>query len=78
MKKTLAYFLLLIFLFYVLNPSAGIFELLPDNFPVVGNLDEVFASALILGILKYLGIDVLRFVRQGKIGNIAEKKGGEK
>jgi len=25
---------------YVLNPTSGIFELLPDNLPIVGNLDE--------------------------------------
>jgi len=25
---------------YILNPTAGIIELLPDNLPIVGNLDE--------------------------------------
>lgn len=25
---------------YLLNPGAGIFELLPDNLPIIGNLDE--------------------------------------
>ncbi len=27
---------------YLFNPDFGVFELLPDNLPVVGNLDEVF------------------------------------
>jgi len=33
---------------YLLNPFAGIFEFLPDNLPLVGNLDEGGAMALIL------------------------------
>lgn len=33
---------------YVLNPGAGLFELLPDNFPLVGNIDEAGATALVI------------------------------
>jgi hypothetical protein len=33
---------------YLLNPTAGIFELLPDNLPIVGNLDEGASVLLIL------------------------------
>jgi hypothetical protein len=33
---------------YILNPGAGIFELLPDNAPLVGNLDEAGATALVI------------------------------
>jgi hypothetical protein len=44
---------------YLLNPSAGLLELIPDNLPVVGNLDEATATLLALGALKYLtGIDL--------------------
>ncbi|OQX19629.1 MAG: hypothetical protein BWK80_36650 [Desulfobacteraceae bacterium IS3] len=25
---------------YILNPGSGVIELLPDNLPVIGNLDE--------------------------------------
>jgi len=32
---------------YILNPTAGIFELLPDNLPILGNLDEGLAAILI-------------------------------
>ncbi len=32
---------------YLLNPTAGIFELLPDNLPIIGNLDEGAAALLI-------------------------------
>lgn len=34
-------------LLYILNPTAGILELLPDNLPIVGNLDEGVAFTLI-------------------------------
>lgn len=33
---------------YILNPTAGLLELIPDVVPVVGNLDEAAATALIL------------------------------
>jgi uncharacterized membrane protein YkvA (DUF1232 family) len=33
---------------YLLNPGGGIFEFIPDNFPVIGNLDEGAAMALVL------------------------------
>jgi hypothetical protein len=32
---------------YLLNPTAGLLELLPDNLPLVGNLDEGVAMLLI-------------------------------
>lgn len=33
---------------YLVNPGAGVFELLPDALPVVGNLDEAAMTALLL------------------------------
>ncbi|MFQ5577453.1 MAG: hypothetical protein ACE5G8_10760 [Anaerolineae bacterium] len=32
---------------YLLNPAAGIIEFIPDNLPLLGNLDEGVASFLI-------------------------------
>lgn len=50
---------------YLLNPSAGVLELLPDNLPVVGNLDEATATILALGALRYLtGIDLTGWGRR--------------
>lgn len=40
---------------YLLNPDAGILELIPDNIPIVGNLDEVAATLLLLKIAAYFG-----------------------
>ena len=39
---------------YMLNPTAGFIELIPDNIPLVGNLDEGVAVLLIwYGLLEY-------------------------
>jgi hypothetical protein len=41
-------------LLYLLNPTAGILELLPDNLPIVGNLDEGAAFLLLwFGLMEY-------------------------
>lgn len=45
---------------YLLNPGMGMFELIPDNFPIVGNLDEASAAALLIGALRYFGLDLTR------------------
>lgn len=44
---------------YLVNPGAGLLELIPDNLPMVGNLDEATATVLVLSAFKYLtGIDL--------------------
>lgn len=40
---------------YLLNPTAGLFELIPDNFPIIGNLDEAAATALVIYGLQHFG-----------------------
>ena len=47
-------------LIYILNPTAGILELLPDNIPFVGNLDEAAAAVLVLGCLRHFGVDLTK------------------
>lgn len=32
---------------YLLNPTAGVFEIIPDNLPLIGNLDEGAAAILL-------------------------------
>jgi len=63
--KALAAIGVLIAAVYLLNFTAGVFEL-PDNLPIVGNLDEVVMSGVLLACLRYLGIEVLPFGRRGK------------
>lgn len=42
---------------YILNPTAGLIEIIPDNIPIIGNLDEAGAFFLILGCLRHFNID---------------------
>ena len=43
----LVYFAGIVGLLYLLNPTMGFLELIPDNLPVVGNLDEGAAAVLL-------------------------------
>jgi len=45
---------------YLLNPTAGFFELIPDNLPFIGNLDEAAATVMVISCLGYFGIDIGR------------------
>lgn len=47
MPVWLIYLLTLIGFVYLLNPTAGLVELIPDNLPIVGNLDEGAAALLV-------------------------------
>ena len=58
MKKIGVFLLGLLAVIYLLNPTAGIFELIPDNLPLIGNLDEAAAVALLLMCLRYFGHDL--------------------
>jgi len=44
---------------YLANPTAGVLELIPDNLPFVGNLDEVSVTFLLV----WSGANVVRWVR---------------
>ena len=43
---------------YLVYPSAGVFELIPDAIPLIGSLDEATASVLLLASLRYYGLDL--------------------
>lgn len=46
MPNWLIYLISAVGFIYLLNPTFGLLELIPDNFPVVGNLDEGAAALL--------------------------------
>ncbi len=51
---------------YLLNILFGFGEFIPDNIPIVGNLDEVGITTILLGVMAYFGLDtssVGRFLR---------------
>jgi hypothetical protein len=43
-----------------------LFEIIPDNLPLVGNLDEAAAVALLLMCLSYFGIDLPNIFKRDK------------
>jgi uncharacterized membrane protein YkvA (DUF1232 family) len=43
---------------YLLNPTLGVFEFIPDNLPFVGNLDEATATMVLIAAMRYFGWDV--------------------
>lgn len=66
MKKVVIFCLGVLAAIYILNPTAGFFEIIPDNLPFIGNLDEAAAVALLLMCLKYFGIDLPNIFRRGE------------
>jgi uncharacterized membrane protein YkvA (DUF1232 family) len=58
MKKFLVAAIGILAFLYLLNPGFGVFELIPDNIPFIGNLDEATAAFLLLSALAYFGYDI--------------------
>jgi len=48
---------------YILNPTFGV-DLLPDNMPILGNLDEAAVLVLMMGALRYLGVRLPDFIER--------------
>lgn len=65
MKKILAVITALLSALYIINPGFGVFEFIPDNIPLIGNLDEATATGLLIASLRCLGV---------KLPSIFEKK----
>lgn len=60
MKKIFLIFAAMLCVIYLVNPGAGFIELIPDNVPFFGNIDEVTVTVLLLKILKELGLNFFR------------------
>jgi hypothetical protein len=70
MLKNIFVFLVgILSLVYLINPGMGILELIPDNLPIIGNLDEAGAALLLIAALKYFGVDLTRFFIKDRINN---------
>ncbi len=66
MKPVLVALLGILSVFYILNPGAGIFELIPDNIPFIGNLDEAGAVFILLACLRYFNIDLANIFQRSR------------
>jgi len=56
------YLIAVLGVFYLLNPTAGFIELIPDNLPWVGNIDEGAAALAV-----WYGVLELKKMRKTKI-----------
>ena len=45
-------------IFYLINPTAGFIELIPDNIPLIGNLDEAGAVFILIAAFKYFRFEM--------------------
>ena len=54
MKKVLAYVVIILGVIYLINPTAGWVELIPDTIPGIGNLDEVGITVLVIKAIEFL------------------------
>jgi uncharacterized membrane protein YkvA (DUF1232 family) len=66
MKSIVMFFTGIIGLIYIFNPTAGLFEIIPDNLPIIGNLDEAAAVMLVISALRYFGFDVTKMFKKDK------------
>ncbi len=55
MNKTGIFLIGVLAVIYLLNPTAGFFELIPDNIPLIGNLDEAAAATILMMCLRHFG-----------------------
>lgn len=60
LKTILVLLMMVISGFYLLDITAGV-DLIPDNIPFFGNLDDATAAAIFFGGLRYFGLDWLPF-----------------
>ena len=51
---------------YLINPTMGLLEIIPDNLPIIGNLDEGVATTLLLSSLSYFGYNFTDIFKRKK------------
>ncbi|VAW86042.1 hypothetical protein MNBD_GAMMA18-563 [hydrothermal vent metagenome] len=65
-KNILVVIVALLSVLYLLNPTAGVLELIPDNIPGIGNLDEATAVFLLISCFRYFGFDMANLFKNRK------------
>lgn len=75
MKSLFVAFTAIISVIYMLNPTFGLIELIPDAVPVIGNLDEATAMAVLIACLRYFGCDIAGFFGKEKKSDLRTVKG---
>ncbi len=75
MKSLFVAFTAIISVIYMLNPTWGVIEVIPDNIPIIGNLDEATAMAVLVACLRYFGYDIAGFFGKEKKSDLRTVKG---
>ena len=65
---------ILVSVLYLANFTLGVIEI-PDNLPVVGNVDEVFFSFVLFSCLEYLGFRATSFANKLPTGQVDKNNG---
>lgn len=47
-------------LLYLSNPTGGLMEIIPDNLPVLGNIDEAAMTAILIYSVKFIREAVIK------------------
>ena len=63
-KDIIVLLVMIISAIYLINPTAGVIEIIPDVVPFVGNLDEGVATTLLLSGLSYFGINLTNIFKK--------------
>jgi uncharacterized membrane protein YkvA (DUF1232 family) len=63
-KDIIVLLVMVISAIYLINPTAGVIEIIPDVVPFVGNLDEGVATTLLLSGLSYFGINLTNIFKK--------------
>lgn len=58
---------------YLINPTLGVFEFIPDNIPLIGNLDESTATLLLISALAFFGVKIPFFFQEQKTQETKKK-----
>lgn len=54
--KPMSILLAIVCVLYIVNPTMGVLEFIPDNLPIIGNIDEATATTGLLLALSNLGL----------------------
>lgn len=57
-KDMIVKILLVVSIIYLIYPSLGVWELIPDATPLIGSLDEGVATTILLSCLSYYGYNI--------------------
>lgn len=63
-RDTLVIIIMSISVLYLINPTAGIFEFIPDAIPIIGNIDEGIATTLLLSGMSYFGYNITEIFKR--------------